>query len=295
MTNNKLIIKNKSGHNLHKTNEYLTNCIRYIKTNEYLTNGMSSQQQQIGQDNWTSHLKSEEKGAKPQSFQHITLCQRQLQQNVAANSCPSREMQQTSASCTTGKSQEDNYNIQILIWIRAGDWKMSSVTPRTWHWFWHYHNDHALAALLLFVSSLTSQQHASVSQGRICTDNFMCCHTETEVADQTFYLTQSQYTDTGPTSPSADPITPAPGRVATGVPIFKSLVWLDPEKIPVQAGFEPRIVRSRGGRLNHYANEAVWRHWLLPSNQIFKTELHIIDQRHSTFGIHITPHTEVSA
>ena len=36
----------------------------------------------------------------------------------------------------------------------------------------------------------------------------MCCHTEIEVAHQTFYLTQSQYTDTGPTSPSADPITP---------------------------------------------------------------------------------------
>ena len=29
-----------------------------------------------------------------------------------------------------------------------------------------------------------------------------------EVADPTFYLTQSQYTHTGPTSPSADPITP---------------------------------------------------------------------------------------
>ena len=56
--------------------------------------------------------------------------------------------------------------------------------------------------------ALTSQQHASVSQGRICEDNFTCCHTEIEVADQTFYLTQSQYTDTGPTSPSADPITP---------------------------------------------------------------------------------------
>ena len=55
---------------------------------------------------------------------------------------------------------------------------------------------------------LTSQQHASVSQGRICSDNFTCCHTEIEVADQTFYLTQSQYTDTGPTSPSADPIMP---------------------------------------------------------------------------------------
>ena len=37
---------------------------------------------------------------------------------------------------------------------------------------------------------------------------FMCCYTEIEVADQTFHLTQSQYTDTGPTSPSTDPITP---------------------------------------------------------------------------------------
>ena len=60
----------------------------------------------------------------------------------------------------------------------------------------------------LFVGCLTSQQHASVSQGRICTDNFTCCHTEREAADQTFHLTQSQYTDTGPTSPSADPTTP---------------------------------------------------------------------------------------
>ena len=60
----------------------------------------------------------------------------------------------------------------------------------------------------LFVGCLASQQHASVSQGRICKDNFTCCHTEIEVADQTFYLTQSRYTDTGPTSPSADPIMP---------------------------------------------------------------------------------------
>ena len=60
----------------------------------------------------------------------------------------------------------------------------------------------------LLVGCLTSQQQASVSQGRICSDNFTCCHTEIEAADQTFYLTQSQYTDTGPTSPSADPIMP---------------------------------------------------------------------------------------
>ena len=61
---------------------------------------------------------------------------------------------------------------------------------------------------VLLVGCLTSQQHARVSQGRICSDNFTCCHTEIEVADPTFYLTQSQYTDTGPTSPSADPIMP---------------------------------------------------------------------------------------
>ena len=60
----------------------------------------------------------------------------------------------------------------------------------------------------LFVGCLTSQQHASASQGLICSDSFMCCRTEIEVADQTFYLTRSQYTDTEPTSPSADPIMP---------------------------------------------------------------------------------------
>ena len=60
----------------------------------------------------------------------------------------------------------------------------------------------------LFVGCLTSQQQASVSQGWICSDNFTCFHTEIEAADQTFYLTQSQYTDTGPTTPSVDPIMP---------------------------------------------------------------------------------------
>ena len=60
----------------------------------------------------------------------------------------------------------------------------------------------------LLVCCLTSPQHASVSHGRICSHNFTCCHTEIEVADPTFHLTQSQYTDTGPTSPNADPITP---------------------------------------------------------------------------------------
>ena len=66
----------------------------------------------------------------------------------------------------------------------------------------------AQCCVCLLVACLTFQQHASVSEGRFCSDKFTCCHTEIEVADQTFHLTQSQYTDTGPTSPSTDPITP---------------------------------------------------------------------------------------
>ena len=76
---------------------------------------------------------------------------------------------------------------------------------------------------------LTSQQHASVSQGRICSDNCMCCHTEVEVADQSLYPTQSQYNDTGLTSPSADSVTPDvwqgnPWSASFGVTGMKNLV-----------------------------------------------------------------------
>ena len=77
------------------------------------------------------------------------------------------------------------------------------------------------STICLLVGCLTSQQQASVSQGRICSDKFTCCHTEIEVADQTFYLSQSQYTGARPTSPSADPITP---DAWLEVPIFESLV-----------------------------------------------------------------------
>ena len=38
----------------------------------------------------------------------------------------------------------------------------------------------------------------------------MIGHAEIEVVDQAFYLTQPQYTDTVPTSPSINPITPGP-------------------------------------------------------------------------------------
>ena len=108
----------------------------------------------------------------------------------------------------------------------------------------------------LFVGCLTSHQHASVSQGPICTDNFTCCHTEVKAADQTFYLIQSHFTDAGPTSPRADPTTPGAWQGSHWEYQFLNH-W--PRKIPSQAGFEHRIFRSRGGRLNYKSNEAVRR------------------------------------
>ena len=101
----------------------------------------------------------------------------------------------------------------------------------------------------LLVGCLTFQQHASVCQGGICSDNFTCCHTEIEVADQTFYLTQSQYTDTRLSSPSADPITPGAWQGSYWSAKFWVTGMTRPRKIPAQAGFEPRIFHSWGGRL----------------------------------------------
>ena len=65
-------------------------------------------------------------------------------------------------------------------------------------------------------------------------------HTEIEAVDQTFYLTQSQYTDARPTSPSVDPITPGAWQGSHWSAILKSLVWLDPEKIPGASGIRTR-------------------------------------------------------
>ena len=100
----------------------------------------------------------------------------------------------------------------------------------------------------LFVYYLTSQQHASVFQGWICLDKSTCCQTEMEVADQTFQLTQSQYTDTRPTSPSTDAIMPDAWQGSHWSANFSmSLVRLDPENILAQEGIEPWIFRSWGG------------------------------------------------
>ena len=90
----------------------------------------------------------------------------------------------------------------------------------------------------LLVGCKTSQQHDSVSQGWICSDNFTCCPTEIEVADQTFYLTQSQYTDTGLTSPSADPIPPGAWQCSHWTAILLSHWYDSTWKNPVARGIE---------------------------------------------------------
>ena len=104
--------------------------------------------------------------------------------------------------------------------------------------------------ICLFVGCLTSQQHSSVSQGRIGSDNFTCCHTE-KLHIKLSTSTQSRYTDTGPTSPSTDPITPGVWQGSHWTANFEVTGMTRPGKIPSPTGFEHGIFRSRGGRLNH--------------------------------------------
>ena len=94
--------------------------------------------------------------------------------------------------------------------------------------------------VLCCLGCLTSQLHASVSQGRICSDNFTCCHTEIEAADQTFHLTQSQYTDTGQTSPRADPTTPDACQGSHWSANFQVTGMTRPRKNPCASGIPTR-------------------------------------------------------
>ena len=110
----------------------------------------------------------------------------------------------------------------------------------------------------MFVGCLTSQQQASVSQGRICSDNFTCCHTQIEVADQTYYLTQSQYTDTGPTSPSADRIMPDAWQGSHWSANFQVTGMTGPRKNPGASGIRARDLLLSRRTPYHLANEAVY-------------------------------------
>ena len=99
------------------------------------------------------------------------------------------------------------------------------------------------SGVCLLVGCLTSQQHASVSQGRTCTGDFTCCHTEVELADPTFYLPQSQYTDTGPTGPCADPITPGAWQGSHWSANFEVTGMTSARKNPTASGIRTPLPR----------------------------------------------------
>ena len=98
----------------------------------------------------------------------------------------------------------------------------------------------------------------SVSQGRICSDNFSCCRSKIEAADQICRLAQWKYTDTVPTCLGADPKTADAWQLATRNRISclrdsmgESRVWF------------PFFPHSR--RTSHKASEAVGQNGILSS------------------------------
>ena len=77
-------------------------------------------------------------------------------------------------------------------------------------------------------------------------------------ADQTFYLTQSQYTDTGPTSPSADLITPGAWQGSHWSANVRVTGMTRPRKNPGASGIRARDLPLSRWTPYHYANEAVY-------------------------------------
>ena len=117
------------------------------------------------------------------------------------------------------------------------------------------------------VICLTSQQQASVSQGRICSDNLTCCHTVIEDADSTFNLTQSQYTDTGPTSPSADPITPGAWQGSHWSANFQVIGMTRQRKKSGGSGIRTQDLPLSRRTPYHQANEVVRQLGILHKDQ----------------------------
>ena len=108
-----------------------------------------------------------------------------------------------------------------------------------------------MAQVSLFVGCLTSQQHPSVSQGRICTEFcvlphwYRICRSNFPSHPVTVYWHRADQSQRWPYN----------ARRLARWPLECQCLshWYDssPKKIPAQAGFEPGAFRSRGGCLNH--------------------------------------------
>ena len=167
-----------------------------------------------------------------------------LSQCGSKNNCLSRSVPEIH-SHVAGTLSNQQTNLIWLTWsslVSLGRWTLRTSTPTSGAYRC------ICCTYLVHAGSLP-----------ICEKPHVNSHTEIEIADQPFYLTQSQYTDTGPTSPSADPITPGAWQGSHWSANFEVTGMTRPRKIPAQEGFEPGIFRSRGRRLKHLANEAAPR------------------------------------
>ena len=99
----------------------------------------------------------------------------------------------------------------------------------------------ALKTLCLLVACLTSPNHSGCISGMDLL-NFTSCHTERKVANQTFYLTPTQYTDTRLTCPNTNPITPGVWQSSHWSTSFYVTGMIQSgRRSMVQVGTEPRF------------------------------------------------------
>ena len=73
------------------------------------------------------------------------------------------------------------------------------------------------------VGCLVPASMSMLCQGQICWDGWMCCHTETELVDQTCHRSQSYCTETCPASPAVT----LKRQSDHTVPISQSLGWIE--------------------------------------------------------------------
>ena len=111
-------------------------------------------------------------------------------------------------------------------WMRLCWWEGRPVSPRCSSWSRSTSMERWDTARVWLVGWLLNVPATCQCISGAGLFNFMCWHTEIEVADQTFHITQSHRAD-------QSQHWPCNVRRSTGVLIFKSLVWLDPGKIPV--------------------------------------------------------------
>ena len=115
----------------------------------------------------------------------------------------------------------------------------------------HGHSDFKMwMMLVLHVGRLTSQQPASVSRGRICSDNSMCCHTEIEFVDQLSTSSSHSIRTLAQLVSSLTVSRQEQGREDTGVPFFYANGMVPPGKSSTgKTGSEPWSAAFEAGTL----------------------------------------------